>query len=88
MSLPSRVQRVALALALALALPSGAAQLELATATVADLQAAMEKGALTSEKLVELYLARIDAYDRNGPKLNTVISLKERSAALAEARAL
>jgi amidase len=88
MSLPSRVQRVALALALALALPSSAAQLELATATVADLQAAMEKGALTSEKLVELYLARIDAYDRNGPKLNTVISLKERSAALAEARAL
>ncbi|MCE2827502.1 MAG: hypothetical protein LW626_10510 [Verrucomicrobium sp.] len=55
------VHRIVLAWTLAAALPSGAAQLELSTATVADLQAAMQKGALTSERLVELYLARIDA---------------------------
>lgn len=65
-----------------------AAQLDLTTATIAELQAAMEKGALTSEKLVELYLARIDAYDKQGPKINSVIALKDRATALAEARVL
>jgi amidase len=65
-----------------------AAELNLASATIADLQAAMQAGALTSEKLVQLYLARIDAYDQKGPKLNTVITLKARETALAEARAL
>jgi amidase len=81
---------LSLLLVAGLAAPSllRSAQLDLSTATIADLQAAMEKGALSSEKLVELYLARIDAYDQKGPKLNTVITLKAREAALAEARAL
>ncbi|HTE41509.1 MAG TPA: amidase family protein [Steroidobacteraceae bacterium] len=60
--------------------------LDLSTSTIADLQAAMNKGSLTSEKLVSLYLARIQAYDQQGPKLNTVITLSK--TALAEARAL
>eukprot|EP01035_Chromulina_nebulosa_P011064 gene11064-biopygen9257 len=64
------------------------AEVNLSTATIADLQSAMSTGALTSEKLVELYLARIAAYDQAGPKLNTVITLKARDTALAEARAL
>jgi amidase len=63
-----------------------AATFDLSTATVADIQAAMDAGALTSEKLVSLYLARIDAYDAKGPKLNTIITLNPN--ALAEARAL
>ncbi len=63
-----------------------AAEFNLSTATIADIQAAMEKGALTSEKLVQLYLARIDAYDQKGPKLNSVIVLNKN--ALKEARAL
>ncbi|MCX6953679.1 MAG: amidase family protein [Verrucomicrobia bacterium] len=63
-----------------------AAQLDLSTATIADLQAAMAGGALTSEKLVSLYLARIAAYDQAGPKLNTVITLNAK--ALETARAL
>ena len=46
----------------------------------------MDSGTLTSEKLVQLYLARIEAYDKQGPKLNTVITLNKN--ALAEARAL
>jgi amidase len=65
-----------------------AAQLDLATATIADLQAAMQSGALTSEKLTQLYLARIEAYDQKGPKINSIITLKARETALAEARAL
>ena len=62
------------------------AELSLETATVAELQLAMEKGSLTSEKLVQLYLARIDAYDQKGPKLNTVITLAK--DALDQARSL
>ena len=63
-----------------------AAEVNLSSATIADLQAAMAKGTLTSEKLVELYLARIAAYDQQGPKLNTVITLAK--DALAQAKAL
>jgi len=63
-----------------------ATTLTLETATIADLQAAMGAGTLTSEKLLEAYLARIAAYDKQGPSLNTVITLN--SKALAEAKAL
>ncbi|ATC64781.1 amidase [Nibricoccus aquaticus] len=63
-----------------------AAQFDLSTATVADINAAFESGALTSEKLTQLYLARIEAYDKAGPKINAVITLN--TEALATARAL
>lgn len=74
------------ALALACSVRAAPASLDLSTATIADLQTAMEKGALTSEKLVQLYLARIAAFDQQGPALNTVITLNSR--AIDEARAL
>ncbi|HEY0947762.1 MAG TPA: amidase family protein, partial [Opitutaceae bacterium] len=72
--------------AFALSAGSHAAQLDLATATIADLQAAMDRGALTSEKLTQLYLARIEAYDKKGPKLAAVLHLN--AQALETARAL
>lgn len=79
--------RAVLLLSVGLAVPrASAATLDLATASVADLQAAMSSGVLTAEKLVALHLARIDAYDQQGPKLNTVITLNPRAS--AEARAL
>jgi len=59
---------------------------DLSTATLADINAAMDAGALSSEKLVALYLRRIEAYDKNGPKINSVITLNPK--ALDEARAL
>jgi amidase len=59
---------------------------ELETASVSDIQEAVAAGALTYEKLVSLYLARIAAYDQKGPSLNTVITLNPK--ALDEARAL
>lgn len=65
-----------------------AASFDLQTATIEDIHRAFDAGALTSERLVQLYLARIDAYDQKGPRLNTIITLKDRTAALAEARAL
>ncbi|HEY0944388.1 MAG TPA: amidase family protein [Opitutaceae bacterium] len=63
-----------------------AATFDLSTATIADINAAIDAGALTSEKLVSLYLARIAAYDKKGPALNTIITLNPK--ALDEARAL
>jgi Asp-tRNA(Asn)/Glu-tRNA(Gln) amidotransferase A subunit family amidase len=63
-----------------------AATFDLSTATIADIHAAMDAGALSSEKLVQLYLARIEAYDKKGPKVNSVITLNPK--ALEEARAL
>jgi amidase len=83
-------RRAALPLLLALLAASApaarAAEFNLETATVADIQAAMDSGALSSEKLVGLYLARIQAYDQAGPKINSIITLN--AEALATARAL
>jgi amidase len=55
-------------------------------ATVAELNAAFSAGTLTSEKLVQLCLARIDAFDKKGPGLNAVMALNPK--ALETARAL
>jgi amidase len=63
-----------------------AATFDLETAGVQDIQAAVDAGALTYEKLVSLYIARINAYDQKGPKLNSVITLNPK--ALETARAL
>src|SRR5258708_7612932 len=56
-----------------------ATTLDLSTATIEDIQAAMDTGVLTSEKLVRFYLARIEAYDQKGPKLNTIITLNSKA---------
>ena len=55
-------------------------------ATISETQAALEAGTVTSEDLVRMYLARIDAYDKSGPKINALIRLNPN--ALTEARAL
>lgn len=54
--------------------------------TIAQARAAMRTGTLTCEQLVQGYIDRIDAYDRAGPELRSVISVNpyalERAAAL------
>jgi amidase len=60
--------------------------IELDSATIADLNRAFDSGALTSERLVELCLRRIQAYDHRGPALNAVITLNPK--AIETARAL
>lgn len=72
--------------ALALAPPAQAAEFDLQTATIEDLNKAFDAGALSSEKLTQLYLNRIAAYDKQGPKINAVITLNAK--ALETARAL
>lgn len=68
-----------------LACASLAHALDLETATIAQLEAAMKNGSLTSEKLTEAYLARIAAYDKQGPTLNTVIVLNPKALETAKA---
>jgi amidase len=63
-----------------------AATIDFDAATVADLNQAFKAGTLTSEQLVQHCLARIDAYDHQGPKINAVITLNPK--ALETARAL
>jgi amidase len=51
--------------------------------TISELQSMMTAGELTSRRLVELYLERIDAIDRNGPKVNSVIETNPDALAIA-----
>ena len=53
--------------------------------SIEELQVAMETGAVTSEKLVEMYLARIEAYDQRGPVINSIIVLNPEAAETARA---
>lgn len=55
-------------------------------ATVTSLQTAMQTGKLTATELVQLYLDRIAAYDKQGPFINALIMVNPR--ALTEARRL
>jgi len=82
----TRLLLIALTLAIFPIFRVNAAELNLTTATVADVQAAFKAGTLTSEKLTSLYLARIEAYDKKGPTINAVITLNPK--ALDEAKAL
>ena len=54
--------------------------------SVAELATAMDDGDVTAEGLVRAYLARIEAIDRSGPMLRSVIALSPR--ALEDARRL
>src|SRR3954465_8170607 len=81
-----RLLLLASLVAASLPLTSRAVEIKIEDATIADINAAFKKGTLTSEKLTELYLARIAAYDQLGPTLNTVITMNPK--ALAEAKAL
>ena len=59
--------------------------IDIMDATVASLSDEMEKGNVTSEQLVQMYIDRIQAYDKK-KKLNSIISINPN--ALEEARAL
>ena len=47
--------------------------------SIVDLQAAMQAGRVTSRGLVDSYLARIQAYDQAGPKLNAIVLISPRA---------
>jgi len=51
---------------------SKSARIAVDNASLADLREALTQGHATSSELTQAYLARIEAYDRNGPGLNSV----------------
>ncbi|NNF14349.1 MAG: amidase [Gemmatimonadetes bacterium] len=57
---------------------------ELMELTIAEAHEAMLSGDLTSRDLVEAYLDRIEAYDKNGPHINALIMLNPRARARAD----
>lgn len=61
------------------------AQIEVTGATITGLQEAMTSGSATSAEITRAYLARIEAYDQEGPALNAMIWLNPNAVAEAEA---
>ena len=57
---------------------------DLEEATVADLQKRMTDGKETSRSIVDKYLARIEAVDKNGPALHSVIEVNPDARTIAD----
>lgn len=53
--------------------------------SIDELQRALQAGDVTSRQLVDLYLARIDAYDQRGPTLNAIVAVNARARDAAAA---
>ena len=47
--------------------------------TIRQVQQAMLEGKLTCRELTEAYLARMEAYDQQGPALNAIIAVNPRA---------
>ena len=52
--------------------------------TIAEVHAAMRAGTLTCRALVEQYLRRVDAYDKNGPALNALVVVNPAALRVAD----
>ena len=52
--------------------------------TIADVHAAFRSGDLTCRELVSAYLARIDAYDKKGPAINSLVVVNPDALRLAD----
>jgi amidase len=63
---------------------AGLTAFELDEATVADLQERMRSGRETARSIAEKYLGRIDAIDRSGPALHSVIETNPDALAIAD----
>ena len=75
---------VVFAVALA-AMPQRPPAFELDEMTIAQMQAAMTAGRYTSRQLVELYSKRVEAIDRSGPELRSIIEMNPDALAIADA---
>ncbi len=76
---------ISFAIAVALLIPQ-LSSFEVQEATIADIHAALQARRLTCVQLVQKYLDRIDAYDKKGPAINSIITIN--SNALTEARSM
>ncbi len=77
-----------LTLGLVLKAPTDAAAFQLfrtEEATIADIHAALKARTLTCRALVQMYLDRVEAYDKKGPALNAVVAVNANALTVAEA---
>jgi Asp-tRNA(Asn)/Glu-tRNA(Gln) amidotransferase A subunit family amidase len=65
--------------------PAPAAPFDVREKSIADLQAALAAGTVTSRSLVLAYLARIRAYDLLGPQINAMIAMNPKVLEAADA---
>jgi amidase len=63
----------------------GARTFTLEETTIAEINAALDAGLLTCQRLTELYLNRIAAYDAGGPRLNSIITVNPKALTTAAA---
>lgn len=54
-------------------------------ATISEMQKAMKTGQVTSKGLVQMYLDRIENFDKSGPKLNSILEINPEALHEAEA---
>jgi amidase len=69
---------------LAVSMDADGSSFELVDATIPQMKSAMNSGLITSEMLVDMYFARINAYDKAGPKLNCYLSTNENAGLAAQ----
>jgi amidase len=56
-----------------------APEFQIMETTIGQVHAAFKSGKLTARQLVQGYLDRIKAYDQQGPKLNSIITLNPKA---------
>jgi amidase len=66
-------------------IPADVKPFELDEITIAELQDAMKSGKHTARSIAELYLARIEAIDKSGPTINSVIETNPDALSIADA---
>ena len=66
------------------AAPTRPAAFHLLETTIEDVQTALRSHQITCRQLVDLYLKRIEAYDKTGPRLNALQTVNPRAAQEAE----
>jgi len=71
-------------LSTALAQTPALPRFELDEATIADLQQRMQAGRASARSIAEQYIARIEAVDRSGPSLHSVIEVNPDALAIAD----
>src|SRR5262245_43726709 len=68
----------------AVAVDAGVPAFEFDEATIAGLLEGMKSDKLSARTIVEKYLARIEAIDRQGPRLNSIIEVNPEALAIAD----
>lgn len=53
-------------------------------ATIESVHTAIKEGRLTCRRLIEMYIERIEAYDKKGPSINSVIMINPKALEIAE----